>query len=123
MANSAKNQITKEKADLHDVIMPLLRAMYKEFTEFSKKNPRDALSAKKVKMVNRVLESCSKILESEPSRQYLDLLEDDDATLQNSDVIIILSQYVAAMEQFKLKYYNDDTLDPFDTIDGRWLTK
>ncbi len=123
MANSAKNQITKEKADLYDVIMPLLRAMYKEFTELSKKNPRDALSAKKIKMVNRVLESCSKILDAEPSKQYLDLLEEDDATLQNSDVIIILSQYVAAMEQFKLKYYDDSTIDPFASSDGGWLTE
>jgi hypothetical protein len=122
MANS-KNEISKDKADLYDVVMPLLRAMYKEFTELSKKNPRDALSKNKIKIVNRVLESCSKILDAEPSKQYLDLLEDEDATLQNSDVIIILSQYVAAMEQFKLKYYDDSTIDPFASSDGRWLTK
>ena len=123
MTDSTKKRISREKADLYGVVMPLLRAMYKEFTELSKKNPRDALSKNKIRMVNRVLGSCGKILDSEPSMEYLDLIEEEDATLQNSDVIIILSQYVAAMEQFRGKYYQDDDPSPFMNFDGRWLVE
>jgi hypothetical protein len=41
--------------------------------------------------------------------EFLDLLNEDDVP-QLSDVTLILSQYVAAMEAFKRKYYGWDDL-------------
>lgn len=95
---------TKKKAELHEVVMPLLQAMYAEFKEFSKKKPDAVLSKSKVQVVNRLLEKCREVLESESSLQFLDCLDGDDLPL-NSDVILMLSQYVAAMEQFKKTYH------------------
>lgn len=40
-----------------------------------------------------------------PSRELLDLLDQDEVP-QNSDVVLILSQYVAAMRHFRATYYS-----------------
>ena len=100
-----KDQKTSEiKAKKHDTTMPLLQSMYGEFKELSKKKPEAAVSKNKIQIVNRLLESVRQVLEEEDAITFLDLLDDDDLP-QNSDVTLILSQYVAAMETFKDKYY------------------
>lgn len=104
MSRDRKQRTIKKKAELHEVVMPLLQAMYEEFKEFSKKKPDAVLSKSKVQVVNRLLEKCREVLESESSLQFLDLLDEDDVP-QNSDVILMLSQYVAAMEQFRQAYF------------------
>ena len=95
---------TVEKAELHDVAMPFLTAMYSEFKEFSKKKPDGTVNKAKIKVVNRLLEKCRDVLHDEMSIEYLDLLDEDDVP-QNSDVVLMLSQYVAAMEQFHSVYF------------------
>ena len=90
-----------------DTVKPLLDAMVVEFRELSKKKPDGVASVHKVKIVNRLLRRCREALESEPTLEFLDLLSEDDVP-QNSDVIIMLSQYAAAMEAFKAKYYKYD---------------
>lgn len=104
MSGDSKQRTTKKKAELHEVVMPLLQAMYAEFKEFSKKKPDAVLSKSKVQVVNRLLEKCREVLESESSLQFLDLVDEDDIP-QNSDVILMLSQYVAAMKQFREVYF------------------
>jgi hypothetical protein len=114
MKKADKKHTSQEKAELHEVTMPLLEAMHAEFKELSKKKPEAVLSNSKVKIVNRLLESCRKVLDSEASLDYLDLIDEDDIP-QNSDVVLMLSQYVAAMRQFKSTYYG------WDSIDHRWF--
>jgi hypothetical protein len=107
---------TAEKANLHDITMPLLRAMYGEFKEFSKKKPDDAVSEAKVRVVNRLLIRCRDVLESETSIEFLDLLDEDEMP-RNSDVVLTLSQYVAAMNQFRSTYYG------WNGSEDNWFTK
>ena len=95
---------TAEKAELYDVTMPLLKAMDSEFKELSKRRPNDAVSVAKIKVVNRLLEKCHGTLDDEASVEYLDLLDEDNVPL-NSDVVLMLSQFVAAMEQFHANYW------------------
>ncbi len=109
MKNSAQKYTTSEKADLHDIVMPLLQAMYHQFQELSKKKPDAVLNNSKVKTVNRLLDSCRKVLESEQTLEFLDLLDEDNIP-QNSDVVLMLSQYVAAMNQFHSTYYGRDEM-------------
>ncbi len=87
--------------------MPLLRAMFDEFKELSKKKPDAVLNKRKVELVNRLLKDVLAILEDEPSRPYLDLLDEDDLP-QNSDVLLMLSQFVAAMSAFHDRYFGYD---------------
>lgn len=98
------NKTTLGKASDHDVTMPLLQSMYDEFKELSKKKPEAALGKGKVKIVNRLLERVCDVLAGEASMDFLDMLDEDDIP-QNSDVVLMLSQYVAAMNAFKEKYY------------------
>ena len=98
---------TKEKATTHDTMTPLLQAMYTEFKELSKKKPDSAVSKSKIKIVNRLLERVKTVLSDEESIEFLDMLDEDDVP-QASDVTLILSQYVAAMNAFRGKHYGWD---------------
>ncbi|MGP8051209.1 MAG: hypothetical protein ACLPYB_11455 [Desulfobaccales bacterium] len=88
---------TTKKVNLFEVTMPLLNSMFAEFKELSKKKPEGAVNKNKIKIINRLLAKCREVLESELSIEYLDLLEEDDVP-QNSDVVLMLSQYNASME-------------------------
>ncbi|MEQ3637205.1 hypothetical protein [Alcanivorax sp.] len=98
---------TREKAGTHDTMTPLLQAMYTEFKELSKKKPDSAVSKSKIKIVNRLLERVKTVLSDEESIEFLDMLDEDDVP-QASDVTLILSQYVAAMDAFRGKHYGWD---------------
>lgn len=100
---------TREKAEKYDNLMPLLLAMFRDFQELTKKKPDGALNERKVEIVNRLLRDIHQILDGEPTRDYLDLLDEDDLP-QNSDVNLILSQTVAAMTTFREKYRGNDSL-------------
>ena len=95
---------TTEKGSKHDDLMPLLTAMFREFQDAAKKKPDGALNKRKVEIVNRLLREILTVVDGEATRAYLDLLDEDDLP-QNSDVVLILGQAVAAMEAFKEKYY------------------
>lgn len=107
---------TAKKGSTHDVMMPLLNAMYQEFKELAKKKPESAVSKGKLVIANRLLEKVREVLAEEESIEFLDLLDEDDVP-QVSDVTLILSQYVAAMQAFKGKYYG------WDGADHDWFTK
>ena len=98
---------TEEKAQTHDNMTPLLEAMYVEFKEISKKKPDSAVSKSKIKIANRLLEKVRTVLSDEESIGFLDVLDEDDVP-QASDVTLILSQYVAAMNAFREKHYGWD---------------
>jgi hypothetical protein len=99
--------VSKARAELFEVIFPLMKAMYDEFSELSKKKPEAALNKAKVSTVNRLLLKCKELLDGEPSLAFLDQL-DETMIPQNSDVVLCLSQYVAAMKQFQSKYSDSD---------------
>ncbi len=105
MSSNAGGQsmISAEKAKIYEDLMPLLEAMANEFREAARKKPDAALNKKKVCIVNRLLVDVLKLLDDEPQRRYLDMLDEDDLP-QNSDVSLMIGQIIAAMEAFKEKY-------------------
>jgi hypothetical protein len=102
--STSTDYTTAEKGAKHDNLMPLLSAMFREFQDLAKKKPDGALNKRKVEIVNRLLRDVFQIIEGEATHAYLDLLDEDELP-QNSDVVLILGQAVAAMEAFKEKYY------------------
>jgi hypothetical protein len=100
--NQAKT--TPTKASTHDVMTPLLAAMFEEFKDLAKKKPDAAVSKSKLVIANRLLHKIRGVLADEESIEFLDLLNEDDIP-QASDVTLVLSQYVAAMQAFKQKYH------------------
>lgn len=111
-----KASTTAEKASTHDTTMTLLESMYSEFKELSKKKPDAAVNINKISIVNRLLTRVRIVLNDEESIEFLDLL-DDDIVPQVSDVTLILSQYVAAMNAFHEKYYR------WNGAESIWFTK
>jgi hypothetical protein len=114
---SESETITRQQVALFESTMPLLRAMDAEFAKLSSKKPETTLSKTKVIFVNRLLTDLRGLLADQPTIKYLDLLGDDDLP-QYSDVVLILSQYHAAMTAFKSRYR-----DPSFEHDHRWNLK
>jgi hypothetical protein len=105
---SGEHATTRKRADTYDSLMPLLRAMLRDFQELAKKKPDGVLNSKKVAIVNRLLSDLREVVKDEPSERYLDLLDEDNVP-QNSDVLLILGQFDAAMKSFRSKYFVKDT--------------
>lgn len=108
---------TKSKVALYESAQPMLGGLYREIQELAKKKPDLTLNASKVKIINRVLIDIKEIVKDESETKYLDLL-DDDILPQYSDVLLVLSQYVAAMGTFKSRYYGyNNGAHQFATVD------
>ena len=104
MKNVLNNGISKENVDQYELLTPLLESAYKEMSELSKKKFDAPLNSYKVKVINRIIKPLKEILKSEAVVQFLDILDADDLPT-NSDVVLILSQYIEATKLFYDKYY------------------
>jgi hypothetical protein len=109
-SGSSEDRTTNDRAAKYDALIPLLTAMLHDFQNLVHKKPEGALSKRKIEIVNRLLNSLLYVLEEEPAREYLDLLSEEDVP-QNSDVVLILGQFAAAMRSFHSKYWRSASLD------------
>ena len=109
---------TNAEVEKHEMLSPMLNSVSNEMQEMSKKKQDGALNELKVKMINRILDQIKDLLSDEATSQFLDLL-DNETLPTNSDAVLILAQYQAAMRQFRDKYFG------LDTRKGarRWFTK
>ena len=115
---SSRECTTDEKAKRYEILSPALDGVYKEVKELSKKKQDDVLNKLKVTMVNRILGQIKELLEDEPTIQFMDLL-DDETLPTNSDAVLILARFRAAMDHYKERYCRYD-----DKIyKKRWFTK
>lgn len=111
------DKTTQEKVNAYETTSPLLDSLYKEVQVLSKKKPEATLNKNKVTLINRLLSDIKDLLCDESDCKYLDLLDDEELP-QYSDVVLILSQFSAAMERFHSNYYG------WDEIEGehKWFT-
>ena len=111
---------TDEQVELYCTISPLLKSMYSEIKDFSKKKLDDPMNLNKVKMINRLLVKAKEVLKNEASNEYLDLLEEDDLP-SISDAVMIVSQYISALDKFHSDHYHyDDDLGLGWDNSGHW---
>lgn len=99
-----ENKPTKLQVEQFDMLFPILDSVFNEIKELSKKKQDGALNELKVKMTNRVLAKVKSILNDDPTVEFLDLL-DEQVFPTNSDAVLIISQFKAAMQQYKNKHY------------------
>ena len=76
-------------------------------SELSKKKPDGIVNTLKIRNINRLLIELGKLLENDPSRDFIELL-DEEALPQNSDVVLLLSQWQAALMQYEGRYYHSE---------------
>lgn len=106
---------TEDEAATYDRLVPMLEAAHREMTELSKKKQDGVVNALKIKLLNRLLMELGNILANDPSREFVELI-DDETLPQNSDVVLLLSQWKSALEQYRKVHYG------FDGISQRWFT-
>ena len=97
------NKTTQDAVNQYELLNPLLTGIYKEMQELSKKKPDSPLNAFKVKAINRILEPIKEMLKMENTHAFLDVLDVDEMPT-NSDVVLVLNQYMNAMKIFYEKY-------------------
>ena len=107
---------TKEQVELYSTIQPLLSAAFDEVKEFSRKKQDEPLNIKKVRIINHILEKAQEVLKNEKTVEYLELLDEDELP-SNSDAVLTMSQYMAAMNKF---YRDHCHLGTWEEKEGDW---
>ena len=115
---------TEKNIEEYGLLKQMLAAQRQEFNLLSRKKTNEQLNVTKIKMINRVLIPLKELFKHEESNTFLDILIEDDIP-NNSDVVLIISQYEAAIINFKNSYYLKDRykLDKWGSGIPRWMTK
>jgi hypothetical protein len=101
---------TPEKVEKFEMLYPMVNSDLSEIRELSKKKQDEPLNKFKVRTINKKLEQVKTILVDEPTLEFLELL-DEETLPSNSDAVLLISQFVKALEQFKSKYHTKDSSD------------
>jgi hypothetical protein len=123
-SNIPKSELpSSENIMMFEMLYPMLSSDISEIRELSKKKQDEPLNKFKVRTINKKLEQTKTILINEPTFEFLELL-DEDTLPSNSDAVLIMSQFIQALNQFKAKYYTIDSSD-FEVFDDHfsWKTK
>lgn len=104
MSENQSQLPTEKNIEDYSLLKDMLYAQRQEFDILSKKKSDGQLNKMKIKMVNRVLEPLNELLKNESSHKFLDVLNEDEMPT-NSDVVLIISQYEKALQNFKNKYF------------------
>ena len=92
-----------------------LKSFYDDTNVLVKKNPREEMNTFKLKLINKVLVKANAIVgDSKPFADFTEFNIDEDMP-NNSDVSMILGQYISCMEVIK-----KDNVHPYS---GRWYWK
>lgn len=94
--------LTEANVKNYNMIFPMLESILNEMKVLSSKKQDGILNNFKVKLINRLIGPARELLADEPTLEYLEEIE-EDMLPQNSDVVLILCQYIEALEQFKRK--------------------
>jgi len=98
--------VSNAEIEQYELLVPLLRAMYDEIKELSKKKPDGSLNKFKVDKINRILLPLKERMKNEPVCQYLDVLDEETPPF-NSDAVLVLREYSQASRMFSDKYKHD----------------
>jgi hypothetical protein len=90
-----------------------LHSFLREISELSRKKPNDAVNTFKLKFVNATLAGLNRLLGEQRPFDDFSAFDADDLP-SNSDVVVILAQYVAAV----WRYRSDHT--ELDENDDQW---
>ncbi len=98
-----EKKLTEEDIEKFKILNKMLFSVFNEMKDFTKKKQDETLNELKVKKINQLLKDIRDLLSGESSLNYLDLL-DNETLPTNSDAVLILSQYYASMDIFRIKY-------------------
>ena len=100
MNMTEQNLPTNAEVNQFLMLKELVTGLYEEMKDLTKKSSKETLNEFKIRSLNRVLKPLKELLKDQPTAMFLDLLEDDSLPT-NSDVVIVLSQYLSAMKKYE----------------------
>lgn len=118
---SNKELVSIDQVGKFEMLFPMVNSDLHEIRELSKKKQDEPLNKFKVKTINKKLEKVIDILANEPTSEFLELL-DDETLPSNSDAVLIISQFIRALEHFRSKYYTDDSVG-YEMPSFSWKTE
>jgi hypothetical protein len=90
----------RAEVDDFEKIQGQLQSFHQELTGLSKKNPHDGLNTFKLGLMNSLLRRANDLLDGR--RPFDDFQQfDESAVPSNSDVLLIVSQYLSALEKLR----------------------
>lgn len=114
--------MTKTQLENFIKLQEQIEGMFQELSILSKKNPDKPLNKFKIKLVNSVLDTANSILD-EKNRPFTDFERfDEDELPSNSDVVVMLSQYLKCLEKYRSENIAKGLNDPYNwywVIDGK----
>lgn len=107
---------TQAQVDKYYYLSGMLKSALNEMREFAKKKPDGIVSETKITLLNRLLAEIKTVVQMEASNAYLDMLSEQDLP-QNSDAVLILGQYDAALKSFEERHHR------YENHAKRWVTQ
>lgn len=99
--------IARNQVDELETLIGQLFSLHSEMTGLTKKSSTDAVNTFKLKLINKTLERCNRLL-GEAYRPFEDFTRfDGDDVPSNSDVTLMLGQYQAAIENFRSEHIHN----------------
>lgn len=92
--------MTKADVELYDKLHGQLLTMRAQFEALSRKNPNDVVNEFKIGLVNKLLADINGLIGDYKPFPDFEQFEDSPRVF-NSDVLLILAQYLTAMSRFK----------------------
>jgi hypothetical protein len=110
---------TKNEVEELERLIIQLSGLHTEISQLAKKSPNDALNAFKLKLVNKIIAAGNGIL-AEGYRPFEDFEQfDADDMPSNSDVTMILKQYMEQSERFRSDNVVYEDYDWVYKVNGR----
>jgi hypothetical protein len=111
---------TNDEVEALERLIVQLSGLHAEISQLAKKSPNDALNAFKLKLVNKVIAAGNAILPNgyRPFEDFEQFDTDDMPT--NSDVTMILTQYMEQSERYRSdNVMRDDDYEWVYKVNGR----
>ncbi len=111
----------KSEKDIDDFKKLLMQAekVLHDFNELSKKKPNDLVNKFKIEFVNTILKKANGYLRNEfKPFDTFDVFSEDELPF-NSDVVLILSQYVGCLENYRSANIQYKNYKNFWIINGK----
>lgn len=98
-----------------------LQRLFEEMSNLSKKNPDGPINKFKLKFINQILSDVNSYLDkkNKPFPEFEKF--DEDELPSNSDIIVVLSQYIECVEKFRSEnvYYDGMSYKTYWIIEGK----
>lgn len=117
--DTAYPYMDKKQIDVFETLQAQLTGLYEEMQTLTKKSPNDSINKFKLGLVNKVLLNTNSFLNKgqKPIDGFTEFSEDDMPS--NSDVLIVLSQYLNYLEKIRADNIGNDYQGWFWKLGGK----